>query len=90
VLGLLDRLEAHLAADPLPTAEDITSGFWGACHGGERGTAEFLLDHGADLNWIGWNGLTPLDAAGRRGAGELVQWLRGLGARSAEAKPGGT
>lgn len=84
-LGLLDRVEACLASDPAPTTEEVTGAFWGACHGGRRGTAEYLLDHGADLNWIGWDGLTPLDAAVRHGAGELVEWLGGRGARSAGA-----
>jgi len=27
--------------------------------GGERGSAEYLLDRGADLNWIGFDKLTP-------------------------------
>jgi ankyrin repeat protein len=84
VLGLLPRVEARFATDPAPTVQEITGSFWGACHGGARSTAEYLLDHGADLNWIGWDGLTPLDAAARHGAGELVEWLRGRGARPAD------
>ena len=43
-----------------------------------------LLDRGAELNWIPpWEDLTPLDAAERRGAEELVAWLRDRGASSA-------
>lgn len=45
--------------------------------------AEFLLGHGADLNWIGWDELTPLDAAVRSEATDLVAWLRRRGGRSA-------
>jgi ankyrin repeat protein len=79
-LGLLDRVDTHLATDPGRT--EVTSAFWMACHGGQRATAEVLLDHGADLNWIGYDGLTPLDAAHRSGAAEVVAWLRDIGARS--------
>ena len=35
--------------------------FWSACHGGQRDTAEYLLERGADINWIGWDEKTPLD-----------------------------
>jgi len=68
--------------------EEITGSFWGACHGGQRGTAEYLLSRGADLSWVGWDGLTPLDAAERHGATDLANWLRALGARSATAASG--
>ncbi|WP_433288862.1 ankyrin repeat domain-containing protein [Pseudonocardia sp. CA-142604] len=81
-LGLLDRVEACFSADPAPTMEEITGAFWGACHGGHRSTAEYLLSRGADLNWVGWNELTPLDAAVRHGATDLADWLRALGGRS--------
>jgi uncharacterized protein len=82
-LGMLARVEAELdRAQASP--EEITNAFWCACHGGQRETAEYLLDHGADRDWIGYDELTPLDAAQRSGASELVEWLRGRGARSAE------
>ncbi|WP_322756586.1 hypothetical protein [Frankia sp. Cas3] len=42
-----------------------------------------LLARGAELNWVGWDDLTPLDAAQRSGASALVPWLRERGARSA-------
>ncbi len=81
-LGLLARVRAHLAGDS-PTAQDVTAALWMACHGGQRGAAELLLDHGADLNWVGYDHLTPLDAATRAGADELAAWLRQRGAVSA-------
>lgn len=81
-LGLLDRLRAHLAAGP--DAAEISRAFWGACHGGQRECAAHLLDHGADLDWIPpWEPRTPLDAAQRQGAGEVVDWLRERGAHTA-------
>jgi hypothetical protein len=95
-LGLLDRVEAHLAGAPLvpwsaraprPTAQEpdeITHAFWCACHGGQQPAAEFLLERGADINWIGYDDLTPLDAARRTGANALVAWLFHRGGRSAE------
>jgi uncharacterized protein len=82
-LGLLDRLERWFAAGP-PPAATTSRAFWGACHGGQRRCAEFLLDRGADPNWIPeWEPLTPLDAAARGGADDLVGWLRTRGAKSA-------
>jgi uncharacterized protein len=43
-----------------------------------------LLDRGAEPNWIPpWEDLSPLDAAQRRGAEELVAWFRDRGASSA-------
>jgi uncharacterized protein len=83
-LGLMDRLEGYFAGD-MPPAVEIHKGFWGACHGGQRRSAEYLLARGAETNWIPpWEYKTPLDAARRSEAGELVEWLLGLGARSAE------
>jgi uncharacterized protein len=83
-LGLLDRLEAALAVAPGPSADEIDMAFWGACHGGQEACAALLLDRGANLNWIPpWEDLTPLDAASRADAGDLVAWLRTRGARPA-------
>jgi uncharacterized protein len=77
-LGLAERVEAMLPAD----AAEVTGAFWCACHGGQRPMAERLLGAGADRNWIGWDHLTPLDAAVRSGAEPLAAWLRSVGART--------
>ena len=83
-LGLQDRVEEAFAGETEPSTEDINRAFWFACHGGQRPAAEYLLDRGAELNWIPpWEPETPLDAAQRSEAGELVEWLRARGARSA-------
>jgi ankyrin repeat protein len=82
-LGLTSRVEGYLSADPPPSTAEVTNAFWCACHGGQRVTAEYLLDRGADLNWIGYDGLSPLDAATRRGVGAVVDWLRRAGAKPA-------
>jgi ankyrin repeat protein len=84
-LGLLPLVRAHF--ESAPTAEDVTASFWGACHGGHQETAAYLLDRGADLNWVGWDNLTPLDVAQRSKAGDLIDWLRSQGARSADQLP---
>jgi ankyrin repeat protein len=82
-LGLADRVERLLGADPPPARDEITNAFWCACHGGQRATAERLLDHGADIDWVGHDGLTPLDAASRSDAHDLANWLRSRGAHHA-------
>lgn len=83
-LGLMDRVEHYFAGTTPPTPAEIDRAFWLACHGGQRRSAEYLLDRGADLNWLpAWEDLTPLDAAKRSEADEVVRWLRGRGARSA-------
>lgn len=92
-LGLLDRVEGHFAGALLeptsprgPQADDappdeVTHAFWCACHGGQQVTAEYLLNRGADINWVGYDNLTPLGAARRAGATELVSWLMQRGGR---------
>ncbi|BEL05600.1 hypothetical protein Q0Z83_037910 [Actinoplanes sichuanensis] len=81
-LGLLDRLEGHLTAGP--TRDEIDNAFWGACHGGRLQAAQMLLDHGAALDAIPtWENMTPLDAATRSGASDVIAWLRSRGARTA-------
>ncbi|MFJ6758826.1 ankyrin repeat domain-containing protein [Streptomyces sp. NPDC091273] len=79
-LGLLDRVEEFLAAGAAP--EDITSAFWQACHGGRLSTARRLLSHGADIDWIGYDRLTPLDIALTSGNAELIDWLKSSGAHT--------
>jgi ankyrin repeat protein len=88
-LGLQDRLEAYFAGTA-PAPDEVTRAFWGACHGGQRACAEYLLERGADPNWVPpWEPLTPLDAAARSGADDLVAWLRTQGAKPAKELPGG-
>ncbi|SDN32115.1 Ankyrin repeat-containing protein [Lentzea albidocapillata subsp. violacea] len=80
-LGLLDRVKAYF---PGATSEEVNVAFWGACHGGQQECAEYLLGHGAELNWTPpWEPMTPLDAAERSKATDLVLWLRERGAKSA-------
>jgi ankyrin repeat protein len=87
-LGLLDRLEASLASAQPASAVEVDHAFWGACHGGQRATAEYLLALGADVNRLPpWERLTPLDAALRSEASDLADWLRSHGALPASELP---
>jgi hypothetical protein len=94
-LGLMPRLEQFFTTGAALDADEITRGFWGACHGGQLPAAEYLFARGADINWIGHGGMTPLDVAQHPSAEELVgknrvralvDWLTARGARSAAAK----
>jgi uncharacterized protein len=85
-LGDLSRVE-ELIADQRTPAE-ISKAFWHACSAAQRRTAEFLLGHPADLNWVpDYAEGTPLDAAHGSGTrrGNVTSWLRELGARSSRA-----
>ena len=83
-LGLLDRVEDCCALPPAPSADDLTNALWHACHGGQRQTAEYLLGRGANLNWIGYDRRTPLQAAEKNGNQDLIDWLRARGAKLAK------
>jgi uncharacterized protein len=81
-LGLIDRLQTYFKNDP-PEPKEINEAFWAACHGGQHEAAEYILGFGAAINWIPpWENLTPLDAAIRSNAEELIEWLRDCGAKS--------
>lgn len=81
-LGLLDRVQGAFAEGSGPASDEITQAFWSACHGGHQPTAAYLLERGAEVNWIGWDGKTPLDAAMDNRSYDVVRWLRDQGARS--------
>jgi ankyrin repeat protein len=76
-MGLSGQVATALSSSP--SRDDLNAALWGACHGGRRETAELLLDSGAEIEWRGWDDLTPLAAAERAGADDLVAWLRGRG-----------
>ena len=85
-LGLLERVKARCAGSP-PSSDEITNAFWHACRGGQQPTAEYLFDRGANLNWIGYDGKTPLEVARESGVEDLVSWLRSRGGKVAEELP---
>ncbi|MCI0334037.1 MAG: ankyrin repeat domain-containing protein [Planctomycetes bacterium] len=81
-LGLMDRVEGYFTANAKPSFEEITSAFWCACHGGQHLAAEYLLSNDADINWVGYDQSTPMDAARQSGATALIEWLDSIGAKS--------
>jgi hypothetical protein len=87
-LGLMSQVETCFAADPSPSPDEISEAFYQACCGGQQQTAVYLLDRGADINWIPpWaKGRTPLDAAPKQVQG-LADWLLRRGAKSAIELP---
>ena len=83
-LGDLAQIEELMARDP--DRDEISKAFWHACAGAQRRAAEYLLGHGADLNWVpDYAEGTPLDASTGSGTRRenVTSWLRELGARSA-------
>ena len=76
-LGMTDRVAELLHHGAVDSLDGL---LWAACHGGHLDTAVLLLDAGADVNWLGWEALTPLGAAERAGAVDVVGWLREQGA----------
>ncbi len=86
-LGMLDRLEELLVDSSLGTSENINQAFWHACSGGQRRTAELLLDRGAEVNWVpDYAEGTPLDAARSHGTrqGNVIEWLESRGAHASD------
>ncbi len=81
-LGLLDRVESLCTGD-MPSKRDITNALWHACNGGQQAVAAFLLDRGADLQWVGYDHKTPFDVAQESGNASLVAWLKGRSATGA-------
>jgi hypothetical protein len=82
-LGLMDRVETVCASIPHPDQVEITQALWSASAGGQLEAAVYLVDRGADINWVGWDDLTPLDAAERAEATELHAWLLARDAKHA-------
>jgi hypothetical protein len=78
-LGHTDEVRRHIQAG---TDTSLSELLWASCHGGQAETAAYLLDEGADINWVGYDDLTPLGAAERSEATELADWLRAHGARA--------
>lgn len=81
-LGMLERVQQLLEQRP-PATDEVSQAFWHACSAGQRRVAEYLLAHGAELNWVpDYAEGTPLDAASSRGTRQdnLIGWLREQGA----------
>ena len=82
-LGLLDRLATYFEQEPKPAGDQITAALWHACRGGQLLAAQYLTGKAANINWVGWDKLAPLDGAQQSGNQDLVAWLRNQGAKHA-------
>jgi hypothetical protein len=85
-LGLLARTQ-RLLVERHHTEGEISQAFWHSCAGGQRRVAEYLLDQGANLDWVPeYAEGTPLDAASSLGTRQenVLSWLRERGAASAK------
>lgn len=71
-LGHTDVVDGLLAACSI---DDITNACWHACRAGQPAPARQLVAAGADLEWVGHDGLTPRAAGLASGNDELVAWL---------------
>jgi uncharacterized protein len=80
-LGLMEAIARRVEAAPSLRGNHLSGPFWNACHGGQLAAAQYLLAHGADLNWPApWSGQTPLDIAEQAGRSDVVAWLLENGA----------
>jgi len=82
--GNLPRVQALVDADAQLVGARNPNGFMplhAAALYGQRGTAEFLVAKGADLNAVARHSGTPLDVAYEAGQTEFVAWLEPRGAR---------
>src|SRR5262244_1188460 len=80
-LGLMPAIRQRVEADPPQQPAQLSGPFWNACHGGQLAVAQYLLAHGADLNWPApWSGQTPLVIAEQAGRSDVVAWLLEQGA----------
>lgn len=67
LVGLLERT-AYAQAD-------LDNACWHACRAGRLACVEVLAARGADLDWLGYEGLTTRDAGLESGDAALVAWL---------------
>jgi uncharacterized protein len=74
-LGMLDVVCARWDEQPPPARDEITRAFWHACRAAQQNTAAFLLERGADPDWIGWDHKTPRQVANESGDADFVAWL---------------
>jgi uncharacterized protein len=68
-LATLESLALHAST------QEITNACWHACRAGQAETAVRLVACGADVDWVGYDEITPRQAARQSGNSELVAWL---------------
>lgn len=73
-LGLPEQVRALVGSAP---SERVTAALWHACRAGELATARLLLDAGGDPHWVGFDGMTPLEAARASGHDDVAAAIAG-------------
>jgi hypothetical protein len=82
----LEAITRRVEADPALRGETLSGPFWNVCHGGQLAAAQYLLAHGANLDWLApWSGQTPRDVAEKAGQSDVTAWLRRLARSAASA-----
>ncbi len=76
-LGHADEV-ARLLDAGTHTGHDVTNACWHSCRAGQLRTAPVLVAHGADLDWLGYDNLTPRQAGMASGSDDLAAWLRNV------------
>jgi hypothetical protein len=75
-LGILDQVNSFYEKSR-PTEHETDCALWNACHGGQLATAKFLHEMGGNSRFVPpWDDVTPLGAAERSNAADVVEWLR--------------
>src|SRR6476469_6604080 len=74
-LGLTERVRELLGDGP--DHDTITASLWHACRAGSAPTAALLVRAGGDPDWLGWDDMTPGEAARRGGHDDVVALLAG-------------
>ena len=83
-LGYLDVVKEFFPHYVEHVADELGDAMWAACHGGQKAVAVYLLARGADVNHVpALEQQTPLDAAARSSAKDVLKWLHSRGARTA-------
>lgn len=79
----MSRTALHVATDwpghfPSTTDDQITNACWHACRAGQLTATQTLLAGGADIDWLGYDHLTPHQAALASGNDDLISWIESL------------
>jgi hypothetical protein len=83
-LGSLDQVKSHYE-NSRPTELETSCALWNACHGGQLATAKFFHEMGGNYHFVApWDDVTPLGAAERSSATDVIEWLRELDAEMIE------
>lgn len=80
-LGMLEGVKSRYEVSR-PTLHETDCALWNACHGGQLATAKFLHEKGGNCQFVPpWDNVTPLGAAERSSAMDVVEWLREFDSR---------